>query len=195
MLEKFTSVASREFFQFGQWAYISGSGVDRHLNASSLGSQDFRFLRQKFLIATKLSDVLIRKSKRETITFNAEHIKGKVLAIIESPTCDINPEILIISEIMREQEEKPTLDDLIFYVDGREPLAMNVLSKIETLLERSVSDFSVTNIQTLLEDKLGQEMVTYDFSKLLAEEELVSAASGCVEEEAEEEPLTKKCRL
>lgn len=193
MIEKFTSLASKEVFQFGQFGFISGNGVDRHLNPSSINSQDYRYLRYKFLIATKLADVINKKSKRENIMFESESIKSRVMNIIENVGSNLNPELLIISEVMKDRYEKPALDDLLFYVDEQQHLAISIMSKIDFLLENNVVDFSINHLQAFFKEDSNTQ-VMYDFSKLLADEEIITTLNQQTTE-IEDEPVTKKCRL
>ncbi|APZ76270.1 single stranded DNA binding protein [Murid herpesvirus 3] len=190
-IEKFVSLASKEFFHFGQFGYISGTGVDRHLNSSSFGMQDYKFLRQKYLIATKLMCVLAKKVKREMIMFDAETVRSKIMSIIESPSYGVNPEFLIIAEIMKDKYEKPSLDDLCFFVDGKEELVNSISNRIDELLEKNVTDFSLNNILDAVGEN-GNNAVTYDFSSIFTDDEQIVTDQT---NELDDEPLTKKSRL
>nr|APO39019.1 single-stranded DNA-binding protein [Human betaherpesvirus 6A]ARM10172.1 DBP [Human betaherpesvirus 6]AVK93440.1 U41 [Human betaherpesvirus 6A]QOI15222.1 single-stranded DNA-binding protein [Human betaherpesvirus 6A]QOI15394.1 single-stranded DNA-binding protein [Human betaherpesvirus 6A] len=196
-LEKFVSLANREYFQFGQLGWIGGSGVDRNLNPTSSALQDFRFMRQKTIIATKFSEVIVKKVRREAIMFDTEVVKGKVLSIVENLTNDIDPELLIIAEVMRDREDKPTMDDMLFFVDGREALAASIMLKLNHLVDMNVRDFSITNLQSVFEAVSSNDAPVYDFSEILAEEDdQGNGVLKCDETETEtDEPMTKKNRL
>lgn len=197
MIEKFVSVASRDYFHFGQLGWIAGSGVDRNLNPPSSGLQDFRFMRQKFVIATKLCDIIVKKVKREAIVYDVEVIRGKVLNIIESLSNSVNPELLILAEVMKDRDSKPTMDDMLFYVDGREPLAKSVMNKIQHLTDLNVHDFSLSTLLSVFEEQVEDSAAIYDFSELLVEgNEQGFGILKCEETEHEnEEPSLKKARL
>ncbi|ANC96518.1 single-stranded DNA-binding protein [macacine betaherpesvirus 9] len=197
MLEKFVSVASRDYFHFGQLGWIAGNGVDRNLNPPSTGLQDFKFMRQKFVIATKLSNIIVKKIKRETVIFDVEIVRTKVLNIIESLTNSVNPELLIISEIMKDRDSKPTMDDMLFYVDGREPLAKSVLCKIEHLTDLNIHDYSLTTLTSIFENSVEEDSAIYDFSELLTEDNgQCTSILKCEElENDNDEPIIKKARL
>ncbi|OPE44706.1 hypothetical protein BV508_31295 [Mycobacterium intermedium] len=154
-------------------------------------------MRQKTIIATKFSEVIVKKVRRETIMFDTEVVKGKVLSIVENLTNDIDPELLIIAEVMRDREDKPTMDDMLFFVDGREALAASIMLKLNHLVDMNVRDFSIANLQSVFEAVSSNDAPVYDFSEILAEED--DQASGvlkCDETETEtDEPMTKKNRL
>lgn len=138
-LEKFTGgMGSREIFQFGQVAYYVGAGVERSLNGSSAGSQDFRGLRQRHLLVTKLVDVLVGRSWRESVTYDADVVRSRVLAALDaSDPSDPDVEASVIAEIMAGREgEAPELDDVSFFVDDQEHVAVLLYDKIRSLMAR-----------------------------------------------------------
>ncbi|AGT99235.1 single-stranded DNA-binding protein [Suid betaherpesvirus 2] len=191
-LEKFTNVASKDFFQFGQLSYFVGTGVDRSLNASSVSPSDFKFMRQKYVIATKLVDLLMRRSRKDTVLYDAEVLKSKIMSLMESPS-DTEPETLIACEVLKAIGEKPSFDDILFYVDGNTFLAESVVEQIDVILERGVSDYDIGTIKSVLQGEgAAASSSTYDFSRFFVTDDDVSVD---VSENESDEPVTKRCRL
>uniref|UniRef100_A0AAU7DZU2 Single-stranded DNA-binding protein n=1 Tax=Cardioderma bat herpesvirus TaxID=3141914 RepID=A0AAU7DZU2_9VIRU len=153
-IEKFSTVTNnRDIFQFGQIGYFVGNGVDRCLNMGSVAGQDYRFMRHRYILATKLGDVIIRKSKRENVLFDADIVKNRVLAALDSADVDCDPELCALSEMMIDREDPLELDDIIFYVDGQEALATSIHERLAKLLERGVTDFSLDNLKAVCSER------------------------------------------
>ncbi|AAK57106.1 T57 [Tupaiid betaherpesvirus 1] len=145
-IEKYsTSGGSREVFHFGQIGYFAGNGVERSLNVNSMGGGDYRYMRQRFVLATRLVDLLLRRSRRETVLFDADLLRTRVLAALESHDTQLDPELAAIAEIMDGRGgEPPEYEDVLFFVDGQECLAASIVGKIKELIKKGVEDFSLT---------------------------------------------------
>ncbi|AAM00707.1 single-stranded DNA-binding protein [Panine betaherpesvirus 2] len=151
-IEKYAGVNnSKEIYQFGQIGYFSGNGVERNLNVSSLGGHDYRFMRQRCLLATKLSEVLIKRSRRENVLFDADLTKSRVMSALDSENPDCDPEVMALYEIMSTREDFPERDDVLFFVDGCEALATSLMAKFAALQEQGVEDFSLENLRRVLD--------------------------------------------
>nr|WEG69753.1 single-stranded DNA-binding protein [Mastomys natalensis cytomegalovirus 3]WEG69893.1 single-stranded DNA-binding protein [Mastomys natalensis cytomegalovirus 3]WEG70033.1 single-stranded DNA-binding protein [Mastomys natalensis cytomegalovirus 3]WEG70173.1 single-stranded DNA-binding protein [Mastomys natalensis cytomegalovirus 3]WEG70313.1 single-stranded DNA-binding protein [Mastomys natalensis cytomegalovirus 3] len=206
-IEKFAStMTTRDVFQFGQIGYYVGSGIDRSLNTGSMGAQDYRFLRYRYIIATKLVDVIIRRSRRETVLYDADIIRSRVLAALDSSGLDGDPEILAIAELMEGRDgEIPEIEDILFYVDQQEYIARSLHQKMCALVEKGVTDFSLQSLRETVHaysdaEPAGAGNVMYDFSSLLArrdEPEDVNAGliNGDDRSEDEFELPSKRSRL
>lgn len=155
-IEKYTSAASsRDVFQFAQIGYFCGSGVERCLNTASFGNQDYRYMRQRYVLATKLVDVILRRSRRDNVVFDADLVKNRVMCILDASNLEHDPEILVICEIMDGRNgEIPESDDILFYVDGQEALARSLSAKLDVLSKRGVTDYSPENVRQMLEAAL-----------------------------------------
>uniref|UniRef100_A0AAU7E1F5 Single-stranded DNA-binding protein n=1 Tax=Lemniscomys rat herpesvirus TaxID=3141920 RepID=A0AAU7E1F5_9VIRU len=171
-LEKFAStMTTRDIFQFGQIGYFVGSGIERSLNVGCLGNQDYRYMRHRYVLATKLADVVIRKSKRDSVLFNADVVRGKVMSALDSSGLDCDPELLAVSEIMTGHDgDVPEYDDVLFYVDHQEHVARSIVSRIRSLVERGLTDFSIGHLREVCgnQDVVSADKRTYDFSALFA---------------------------
>nr|WRQ19895.1 MAG: protein m57 [Herpesviridae sp.] len=172
-VEKFAStMTTRDIFQFGQIGYFVGSGIERSLNVGCMGNQDYRYMRHRYVLATKLADVVIRKSRRDGVLFNADVLRGKVLAALDSSGLDCDPELVAISEIMSGHDsEVPEYDDILFYVDQQEYVAMSLMTRIKALVDKGVTDFSVSNLRDVCDQHRESSVVDgrmYDFSSLFA---------------------------
>nr|P30672.1 RecName: Full=Major DNA-binding protein [Murine cytomegalovirus (strain Smith)]CAA47414.1 major DNA binding protein (MDBP) [Murid betaherpesvirus 1] len=149
-VEKYSSsMGTRDVFQFGQIGYYVGSGVDRSLNTGSMGTQDYRFMRYRYIIATKLVDVLIRRSRRENVMYDRDVVRSRVLAALDSTGLDVDPELAAIAELMegRDEGDIPEIDDILFYVDQQEYIARSMYRKMRSLAERGVTDFSLASLR------------------------------------------------
>ncbi|AKI10465.1 single-stranded DNA-binding protein [Human betaherpesvirus 5] len=182
-VEKYAGINnSKEIYQFGQIGYFSGNGVERSLNVSSMSGQDYRFMRQRYLLATRLADVLIKRSRRENVLFDADLIKNRVMLALDAENLDCDPEVMAVYEILSVREEIPASDDVLFFVDGCEALAASLMDKFAALQEQGVEDFSLDNLRRVLDadaqrltDAAGGEV--HDLSALFAPSG-VGAASG-----------------
>lgn len=169
-IEKYSSANSKDIFQFGQIGYFVGSGVERSLNGGgggmgggmgggggSAGGQEYRFMRQRFVIATKLADVVIRSARRETVLFDANLRKNRVMAALDAEGAEGDPELLALAEIMDglEEGDVPDVNDILFFVDGAEHVAASIAAKLEALVESGVSDFSLENLQRFFGSDAG----------------------------------------
>nr|WEG68789.1 single-stranded DNA-binding protein [Mastomys natalensis cytomegalovirus 1]WEG68925.1 single-stranded DNA-binding protein [Mastomys natalensis cytomegalovirus 1]WEG71153.1 single-stranded DNA-binding protein [Mastomys natalensis cytomegalovirus 1] len=206
-IEKFTStMTTRDVFQFGQIGYFVGGGVERSLNVGSMGNQDFRFMRHRHVLATKMTDVIIRRSRRESILYDADIIRSRVLSALDASAVEGDPELLAIVEIMHGRDgEAPEFDDILFYVDHQEYIATALHEKIQTLVDRGTTDFSLQSLRETLVPSVdaGQRELgeTYDFSSLfVTRDEVDDVTAGLVNgddirsEDGFELP-SKRCRL
>ncbi|AEV80763.1 single-stranded DNA-binding protein [Aotine betaherpesvirus 1] len=148
-IEKYagTNNNNKEIFQFGQISYFVGSGVERSLNTSAMGGGDYKYMRHRFVLATKFADVLIRKVRRDNVLFDADLVKNRVMSALDSDNLDHDPELVAIAEIMSSREEVPERDDVLFFVDGAEALADSLMARFEVLQERNVVDFSLESLE------------------------------------------------
>ncbi|AAC56430.1 pR57 [rat cytomegalovirus strain Maastricht] len=152
-LEKFTGgMGTRDIFQFGQVAYYVGSGVERSLSTISAGAQDFRGLRQRSLLVTRLVDLLVGRSWRDSVTYDSDVVRSRVLAALDgSDPFDPDVEATVIAEIMAGRDgEVPEVDDVSFFVDDQEHVAALLREKILALVARGVVDFSAANLREVL---------------------------------------------
>ncbi|AGE11536.1 GP57 [Caviid betaherpesvirus 2] len=219
-IEKYAAVGSNshDIFQFGQIGYFVGSGVERSLNAmGSFNSQDYRFMRQRCILATKLLDVLIRRTQRDNVIFESDVIKNRVMLALDSSE---DPELVAVSEIMNSVSGEnglcPTLDEITFFVDGQESLARSLYDKIVLVIESGADDYSVDGIRRALnvhfsgagegdadgvaEARERGSREKYDLSSLFVEDEDSRQGDGGdvvnVAEDCEDDmPLHKRFRL
>ncbi|AKB93261.1 B57 [Murid betaherpesvirus 8] len=184
-IEKFAStMTTRDIFQFGQIGYFVGCGVERSLNVGSASSQDYRFMRHRYVLATKLVDVIIRRSRRENVLYDVDVLRSRVLAALDSSGVDADPELLAISEIMDGREgEIPELDDILFFVDQQEFIANSLYGKMRALVDRGVTDFSINSLKEAMGASADISSHrdggnTYDFSSLFDKREDVDEVTA-----------------
>uniref|UniRef100_A0AAU7E132 Single-stranded DNA-binding protein n=1 Tax=Hipposideros bat herpesvirus TaxID=3141919 RepID=A0AAU7E132_9VIRU len=166
-IEKYsTANNSKDIFQFAQIGYFVGSGVERSLNSGSVGGQDYRFMRHRSVLATKLADVIIRRAGRENVLFDADIVKSRVMAALDSTDCD--PEIAALCEIMEGRDgDVPQREDVLFLVDGQEQVADSIVAKMALLVERGVTDFTLESVKAALgveHAPCAGDLGTYDLS-------------------------------
>lgn len=112
-------------------------------------------MRQRYVLATKLVDVILRRSRRDNVVFDADLVKNRVMCILDASNLEHDPEILVICEIMDGRNgEVPESDDILFYVDGQEALARSLSAKLDVLSKRGVMDYSPENVRQVLEAAL-----------------------------------------
>ncbi|AKT72641.1 Cy92 [Cynomolgus cytomegalovirus] len=182
-VEKYAGVNSnKDIYQFGQIGYFSGNGVERSLNTNSMGGQDYKFMRQRCILATKLSDVLIKRSRRENVLFDEDIIKNRVMAALDSDNLDVDPELMAMYEILSTREEIPERDDVLFFVDGCQVVADSLMEKFSRLREMGVADFSLPNLQQVLDSRLepGGGGEVHDLSALFTAPAVGEAAANSV---------------
>ncbi|AEV80918.1 single-stranded DNA-binding protein [Saimiriine betaherpesvirus 4] len=190
-IEKYTgSNSSKDIFQFGQIGYFVGSGVERSLNTSAMGSGDYKFMRQRCVLATKLVDVLIRKPRRDNVLFDADLIKNRVMTALDSDNLEHDPELVAMAEIMSSREDLPERDDVLFFVDGVEAVADSMMSKFTVVSDRGVVDFSLESLEKVFStgvESVSEEGV-HDLSSVFVNN-VRDAARGSSSEQVAAGPL------